>query len=230
MLVSLSPEPVPPYNGRTLDQPNKLSFVPALNGSALSSFFSRTMPSDAIWSAIARPDAIVSSETLTFSAKTLFTTEYSTPRITPLTESVIASKIAIGACARTSARFGCLSFPAAATTMSAAISTTTIKIINDAVLQILGHNCQGAAKHQIVQFFPYYLVINNSKTDPTTVSLPKDAEVYQLSAEALRAGTMLCNGKPLVLGEDNSLPEITPVAAPAGELTLLAATCTFIVL
>ena len=28
--------------------PNKLSFVPALNGSALSSFFSRTMPSDAI--------------------------------------------------------------------------------------------------------------------------------------------------------------------------------------
>jgi len=75
-----------------------------------------------------------------------------------------------------------------------------------------------------------YLVINNSKTDTTTVSLPTDAEVYQLSAEALRSGTMLCNCKPLVLGEDNSLPEITPITAPAGELTLPAATCTFIVL
>lgn len=75
-----------------------------------------------------------------------------------------------------------------------------------------------------------YLVINNSKTDATTVSLPKAAEVYQLSAETLRADTMLCNGKPLVLGEDNTLPEMTPVTAPAGELTLPAATCTFIVL
>lgn len=75
-----------------------------------------------------------------------------------------------------------------------------------------------------------YLVINNSKTDATTVSLPKAAEVYQLSAETLRADTMLCNGKPLVLGEDNTLPEMTPVTAPAGELPLPAATCTFIVL
>lgn len=75
-----------------------------------------------------------------------------------------------------------------------------------------------------------YLVINNSKTDTTTVSLPTDAEVYQLSAESLRSGTMLCNCKPLVLGEGNSLPEITPITAHAGELTLPAATCTFIVL
>ena len=75
-----------------------------------------------------------------------------------------------------------------------------------------------------------YLVINNSKTDATTVTLPKAAEVYQLSAESLRAGTMLCNGKPLVLGEGNTLPDISPAAAAAGELVLPAATCTFIVL
>lgn len=75
-----------------------------------------------------------------------------------------------------------------------------------------------------------YLVINNSRTDTTTVTLPKDAEVYQLSAETLRAETMLCNGKALVLGEGNALPEMAPVAAKAGELTLPAATCTFIVL
>ena len=75
-----------------------------------------------------------------------------------------------------------------------------------------------------------YLVINNSKTDATTVTLPKAAEVYQLSAESLRAGTMLCNGKPLVLGEGNTLPDMSPVAAAAGELVLPAATCTFIVL
>ena len=75
-----------------------------------------------------------------------------------------------------------------------------------------------------------YLVINNSKTDATTVTLPKAAEVYQLSAESLRAGTMLCNGKPLVLGEGNTLPDMSPAAAAAGELVLPAATCTFIVL
>lgn len=54
--------------------------------------------------------------------------------------------------------------------------------------------------------------------------------MYQLSAEPLRAETMLCNGKALVLGEGNALPEMAPVAAKAGELTLPAATCTFIVL
>lgn len=75
-----------------------------------------------------------------------------------------------------------------------------------------------------------YLVINNSLTDAATVALPKEAEVYQLSAETLRAETMLCNGKALVLGEGNALPEMAPVAAKAGELTLPAATCTFIVL
>ena len=75
-----------------------------------------------------------------------------------------------------------------------------------------------------------YLIINNSRTDATTVALPKDAEVYQLSAETLRAETMLCNGRALVLGEGNALPEMAPVAAKAGELTLPAATCTFIVL
>ena len=36
-----------------------------------------------------------------------------------------------------------------------------------------------------------YLVINNSLTDTTTVTLPKEAEVYQLSAETLRSQTML---------------------------------------
>ena len=75
-----------------------------------------------------------------------------------------------------------------------------------------------------------YLVINNSLTDATTVSLPSDAEIYQLSAENIRSQTMLCNGKALVLGENNTLPEIAPVSANAGELTLPAATCTFIVL
>ena len=75
-----------------------------------------------------------------------------------------------------------------------------------------------------------YLVINNSLTETTTVTLPKEAEVYQLSAETLRSQTMLCNGKALVLGKGDALPEITPAAAPAGELVLPAATCTFIVL
>ena len=60
-----------------------------------------------------------------------------------------------------------------------------------------------------------YLVINNSLTDTTTVTLPKEAEVYHLSAETLRSQTMLCNGKALVLGEGNALPEITPAMIKA---------------
>ena len=67
-----------------------------------------------------------------------------------------------------------------------------------------------------------YLVINNSLTETTTVTLPKEAEVYQLSAETLRSQTMLCNGKALVLGEGDALPEITPAAAPAGATTVEA--------
>ena len=74
-----------------------------------------------------------------------------------------------------------------------------------------------------------YLVINNSENKTTTVTLPKAAEVYKLSADKLRATTMKLNGKELVLGENNELPDMSPVTME-GELVLEPATIAFVVL
>ena len=74
-----------------------------------------------------------------------------------------------------------------------------------------------------------YLIINNSETDATTVELPKTAEVYKLHADTLRATVMKLNGRELVLGENNELPDLSPVAME-GTLTLEPATIAFVVL
>lgn len=50
-----------------------------------------------------------------------------------------------------------------------------------------------------------------------------------LSAEHLRSETMLLNGRPLVLGENNELPDLSG-ERKQGTLELAPATCTFIVL
>lgn len=77
-----------------------------------------------------------------------------------------------------------------------------------------------------------YLIINNSLTDATTVELPKDAERYTLAGENgnMRAAVMTLNGQPLVLGEDNALPEMKPKAQAAGTIELAPGTCTFLVM
>lgn len=74
-----------------------------------------------------------------------------------------------------------------------------------------------------------YLVINNSETKETTVTLPKAAEVYKLHADKLRATTMKLNGKELVLGENNELPDMSPVILE-GTLTLHPAEIAFVVI
>jgi len=75
-----------------------------------------------------------------------------------------------------------------------------------------------------------YLIINNSN-EATTVELPRDAERYTLTGEGkLRSRVMLLNGKALTLGENDELPELTPVAQPAGQVELEAGSCTFFVL
>lgn len=75
-----------------------------------------------------------------------------------------------------------------------------------------------------------YLIINNSTTEDTTVELPQDAVRYTLSAEKLRSDVMKLNGKDLVLGENDTLPEMDGVQQAAGTLTLAPATCTFLVM
>lgn len=77
-----------------------------------------------------------------------------------------------------------------------------------------------------------YLVINNSLTETTTVELPKDAMRYTLAGENgnVRATVMTLNDKPLVLGANNTLPELAPVEQKAGSVELAPATCTFFVM
>ncbi len=77
-----------------------------------------------------------------------------------------------------------------------------------------------------------YLIINNSLTDTTTVELPKAAKRYTLAGENgnIRASVMTLNGEPLVLSENNQLPQLKPVDQAAGTAELAPATCTFFVL
>ena len=74
-----------------------------------------------------------------------------------------------------------------------------------------------------------YCIINNSETEATTIELPKAVEVYKLHADTLRATVMKLNGKELVLGANNELPDMSPVVVE-GTLTLEPATMAFIVL
>ena len=76
-----------------------------------------------------------------------------------------------------------------------------------------------------------YLVINNSKTNATTVELPSDATVYTLTGkDGLRSRVMQLNGRDLVLGEGDALPCLCGEAVKAGSLELPAESCSFIVL
>lgn len=75
-----------------------------------------------------------------------------------------------------------------------------------------------------------YLVINNSKTKTTTVELPKEATVYALSGtNGMRSVTMSLNGKELLLGANNELPEFSGVVA-TGKAEVVPGGCTFFVI
>ncbi len=64
------------------------------------------------------------------------------------------------------------------------------------------------------------------------LNLPKEAEVYLLEGEnqEKRAGRMMLNGQILELGENNQLPELNSKMIEAGELTLPAVSCAFIII
>lgn len=75
-----------------------------------------------------------------------------------------------------------------------------------------------------------YLVINNSLTNVTTVELPKDAEIYALAGrDGLRSSVMTLNGRDLVLGENDELPDLSGETVSAGTLTIASGACAFIV-
>ncbi len=72
-----------------------------------------------------------------------------------------------------------------------------------------------------------YLIINNSRTDTTSVEFPGSAEVYSLTGKTLRSRTMLLGGKELVLGENDTLPELSGEIV-SGKLEVAPGGCTFI--
>lgn len=75
-----------------------------------------------------------------------------------------------------------------------------------------------------------YLVINNSRTDTTEIELPKEAEAFILEGQGkLRSRVMTLNGKPLTLGENDTLPELKGKIV-SGKVTLAPGSCAFFVL
>ena len=63
----------------------------------------------------------------------------------------------------------------------------------------------------------------------TTVELPGEAEVYALTGNgSMRSRTMLLNGKELVLGEVDALPEMVGVKA-SGTVEVAPGSCVFFV-
>lgn len=75
-----------------------------------------------------------------------------------------------------------------------------------------------------------YLVINNSRMETSTVELPGEAEVYALTGNGkIRSRTMLLNGKELILGENDALPELAGVKT-SGQVEIAPGGCTFFVI
>lgn len=78
-----------------------------------------------------------------------------------------------------------------------------------------------------------YLIINNNLKDTTVVDLPesKTCEAYVLEGLGgnMRAKVMTLNGRPLVITEENELPDLTPIKV-SGELTLAPGACAFVVI
>jgi hypothetical protein len=74
-----------------------------------------------------------------------------------------------------------------------------------------------------------YLIVNNSLTDATTLELPREAELYELSGNGnMRSKVMYLNGAPLTLGENNALPALDGKKV-AGTVEIAPGSCAFVV-
>jgi hypothetical protein len=72
------------------------------------------------------------------------------------------------------------------------------------------------------------LAINAGQTAPQTVSIPKGAERYTLTAKQLQESHVDLNGVELSLGADDALPQMKGVPAPEGPIMLAPASITFL--
>jgi len=75
-----------------------------------------------------------------------------------------------------------------------------------------------------------YLVINNALDAVTSVALPKEAEIYALAGrDGMRSRVMTLNGRDLVLGEQDELPDLSGETV-CGTVEVAPGSCAFIVL
>lgn len=70
----------------------------------------------------------------------------------------------------------------------------------------------------------------NLEQSPAVFRASGSAEVYALTSPDLMSKTVLLNGKPLVLGADDSLPAIAPVKQAGGRIALAGHSVNFIAL
>jgi hypothetical protein len=72
------------------------------------------------------------------------------------------------------------------------------------------------------------LAINNSRTQPTSITLPNDVDRYTLTAQNLNEAEVQLNGQQLGLGANDEVPDLRGKRAPAGQLELEPASITFL--
>ena len=72
------------------------------------------------------------------------------------------------------------------------------------------------------------LAINTDAEKATSIELSADSELYTLSARDPRDEQVLLNGAELKLGQNDSLPELKGVNTPAGKVSILPASITFV--
>lgn len=72
------------------------------------------------------------------------------------------------------------------------------------------------------------LAINNSRTQPASVTLPMEAERYTLAAQQVQATSVQLNGQELRLGGNNELPALQGRRISPGAVELAPASITFL--
>lgn len=72
------------------------------------------------------------------------------------------------------------------------------------------------------------LAINNSRTQPTSITMPADAERYALTAPLLKSASVQLNGEELRLGRNDELPALQGRRISSGPVELAPESITFL--
>ncbi|MCE7796742.1 hypothetical protein LWE61_09245 [Sphingobium sufflavum] len=89
-------------------------------------------------------------------------------------------------------------------------------------LHLYGH-CQRGGKGGVT------IVAINTATQPQTLELGAKSDLYALTAPELQDKTVLLNGRPLRLGDRDSIPVLKPQSLPSGNAVLAPTSINFLV-